>query len=292
MGNIFHTVLDLLKSPSFFESSSTSSVLPGLIVKWLGCAGVMLSDGSTTLLIDPFVSRYGLWSVVMGKRLVPKVAEIRSLLTRLAAREVEAVLVSHSHYDHALDAPFFAKETGAYLIGSNSTANIGRGAGLDAIRIVEHGSRLDLGRFQVTVLESEHGPGLFSSIPFPGDIEKPLKPPARAYDYRLGKTFSFVIAHEAGTIVHHGSAGFRKGMYEGIHADVVLLGIAGRGDTETYLREVVDQTGARIVVPIHFDDFFSPISTPPRLLPGIEMDEFVKTALTRKNIGLSFLPIT
>ena len=46
---------------------------PGAIrVTWLGTAGLMVADGDTSLLIDPFVSRYGLATVGLGRPLRPR----------------------------------------------------------------------------------------------------------------------------------------------------------------------------------------------------------------------------
>ena len=106
------------------------SEAPGVSVTWLGTAGVLVSDGRTDILIDPFVSRYGLLRVGLGLPLHPRQDLIDAWLERLGCRNVEAVLVSHSHYDHSLDAPYFARATGALLAGSESTLNVGRGAGL------------------------------------------------------------------------------------------------------------------------------------------------------------------
>jgi L-ascorbate metabolism protein UlaG (beta-lactamase superfamily) len=175
-----------------------------------------------------------------------------------------------------------------------STANIGRGAGLpeDRILVVGHGDAIDIGRFHVTFVESRHGTGPFGRAMYPGWIEAPLVPPASASAYREGGTFAIRIEHPAGTIVHHGSAGSREGMYAGTTADAVLLGLAGRTDTEAYLAAVVDAVGARCVVPIHFDDFFAGIDEPARLLIGVDLGGFLDTVRrTRPSVATAVLPI-
>ena len=268
---------------------------PGAVrVAWLGTAGLMITDGETTLLIDPFVSRYGLARVALGWPLPPRQDLVDAWVRRLGAGNTAAVLVTHSHYDHAMDAPFFARATGAVLAGSESTANIGRGAGIDParLRVVAPGHTLGFGRFEVTFVESRHGPSPLGGVLFPGNIDRPVCPPAAASAYRLGTTFSLVLRHPAGTLVHHGSAGDRAGMYDGVRADVVFLGLAGRKDTDAYVAAVVDAVGARRVIPLHFDDFFKGLDRPFAFLAGVGFSEFVRTVRrTRPRLEVTTLPV-
>ena len=67
-------------------------------------------------------------------------------------------------------------------------------------------------------------------------------------------------------------------MYEGVTADVVLLGIVGRGDTETYLKNIPLQIRAKLVIPIHYDNFFIPLEKKMRILPSVRFKEFLSTA--------------
>jgi L-ascorbate metabolism protein UlaG (beta-lactamase superfamily) len=251
-----------------------------LQITWLGTAGVLLSDGETSLLIDPFVSRPGLLEVAIGAPLEPRIEQIAALVERLGPPRVGAVLVSHSHYDHSMDAPFFAWRTGALLVGSPSTINVGRGAGLseERLRPVQPGDELTAGRFRVRFLESRHGPALFGRVPYPGEIEAPLRLPAAASSYRVGDTFSILIEHGATRLLHHGSAGCWPPALAGVRAETVLLGLAGRGDTAAYLRDVPAAVGARRIIPIHYDDFFEPLDRPLRFLPGVGFREFLRTA--------------
>ena len=265
-----------------------------LEITWLGTAGVLLSDGETSFFIDPFVSRPGLLEVALGFPLEPSVDAIGALVDRLRPPHVGAVLVSHSHYDHAMDAPFFAWRTGAPLVGSPSTINVGRGAGLpeERLRQVRPGDELTVGRFRIRFLESRHGPALLGRIPYPGEIEAPLRPPAAASSYRVGDTFSILVEHGSTRLLHHGSAGFWPPALAGVRAGTVLLGLAGRRDTASYLREVPAAVGAGRVIPIHFDDFFEPLDQPLRFLPGVAFREFLKTARrTAPGLRITTLPV-
>jgi L-ascorbate metabolism protein UlaG (beta-lactamase superfamily) len=261
---------------------------------WLGTAGVLLEDGDTGILIDPYVSRFGILKIALGLPLLPDTKAVKKWSQRLGKNNIKAVIVSHSHFDHSLDAPYFVVETDSVLIGSESTINVGRGASLKAEQLtkVEPDQNIQVGSFTLKFIESLHGPALLGRIPYPGTIDKPLTPPRPARDYKLGKTYAILISHPSGTIMHHGSAGFVPGMYDGIKTDVVLLGIAGRGNTQEYLNNVPLKLGAKLVIPVHFDNFFVSLEKKKKNLPGVKLKEFLATAENyRGRFELKLLPI-
>lgn len=266
----------------------------GLSATWLGTAGVLLSDGETRLLLDPFVNRPSFVDVALARPLGADRQRVARWVDRVGARPCAAVVVTHSHYDHALDAPLFAEETGARLLGSGSTANIGRGAGLteDRIQEIEPRTPLRFGAFEVTFLPSEHGKSLIGWVPYPGKILTPLRTPAPARSYRLGGIHAILVRHPAGTLVHHASAATREDTFEGVRADLVFLGLAGRAATAPYLEEVVEAVGARRIIPFHFDNFFEPLSAPLRPLINVGLDEFFRTAARRfPHLAVETLPV-
>ncbi|HEX8868363.1 MAG TPA: hypothetical protein VF821_22075, partial [Lentzea sp.] len=133
----------------------------GDVTAWfLGTSSVLLSDGETGVLTDGFVTRPGLARVAFG-RIAPDPRVVRGAFERLGTPEIAAVVCVHSHYDHALDAPVWAELTGADLVGSQSTANIGRGLGVPerSLRVVGEGDVLTYGRFELTFVHTEHCPG-------------------------------------------------------------------------------------------------------------------------------------
>jgi len=244
---------------------------------FLGVATLLLDDGETAILVDGFFSRPSLLRV-LATRITPDVAVIGRSLERAGIRELAAVITVHSHYDHAMDAPEVARRTGALLVGSESTANIGRGAGLpdDAIRVFKDGDRMAFGKLAVTAIRTAHFPHGMAM----GEITAPLIPPARASEYLDGGSYALLIEHAGRTLLVNGSAGFVPGALRGRDAEVVFLGITGLGTRDDdyrdgYWREVVDAVGAKRVVPIHWDDFTLPLDRPleamPRLLDDIPL---------------------
>jgi L-ascorbate metabolism protein UlaG (beta-lactamase superfamily) len=217
------------------------SNIPGDAVRviWMGTAGLYVSDGETGFYIDPFVSRYGLFKVGCRWKLAPDLALIDQWLAITGGNNSAAVLVSHSHYDHAMDAPFFAMAAGVRIIGSESTANVARGAGMDEdrIQVIRDRDTVAIGKFEVTFIQSVHSPALFDKVPWPGTIDQPIVPPKPAAAYREGGSFAILVRHPKGDFLHCGSAGVKPGVFAGSHADAVFLSIGGRKDTKKELHD-------------------------------------------------------
>lgn len=250
--------------------------------RFMGTSTILFDDGTDQILIDGFFTRPSRQDVLFG-RIAPNPAVIEAALARAGvADRLRAVLVAHSHFDHALDAPTVAQRTGALLVGSASTRNIGLGGGLpdSQIQVVADGARLTFGAFRITIFGTPHSP----NPPFPGTITTPLTPPARASAYLEGGSFSFLIEHQRVKILVQPSANFAPGRYRGLRADIVFLSIGTLGRqsaafAQDYWREVVQATGAGQVFPIHWDDFFVPVG-----------DRF--EPMLSDNVGLARLRVT
>jgi L-ascorbate metabolism protein UlaG (beta-lactamase superfamily) len=242
-----------------------------LTVTWLGVSTLLLDDGSSTLMTDGYFSRPSLAQVALGK-VSPSPARVDGCLARLQLTRLEAVIPVHTHIDHALDSALVADRTGARLVGGESAANVGRGYGLAADRLVVavSGEPIRLGAFDITLIKSRHS----DPDRFPGEITAPVITPVRASAYRCGESWSTLVHHRSSDrrLLIQGSAGFVKGSLAGHRADVVYLGVGQLGiQAEPYLvdywTETVRTVGARRVVLVHWDDFFRPLSEPLRALP-------------------------
>ena len=127
----------------------------GLGVTFLGVASLLLDDGESAVMTDGFFSRPSLPRLLL-RPIAPDGARIDSALSRLGfgpgGRRLDAVAPVHTHFDHVMDSAVVAERTGAVLVGGESAANVGRGAGLDAarIRVVTPGEPHAFGAFTLT----------------------------------------------------------------------------------------------------------------------------------------------
>ena len=231
-------------------------------VTWFGVTTLLFDDGETQILIDGFLSRPEFEDL---DSLAEPDAALIEQMARGAFDRVAMITPVHSHFDHAMDVGAVAMATGATVVGSASTANIARGAGVEETRIVvvDDRHRQQFGKFTVELIRSAHAPLVNGGPPIPGTIDAPLEPPVRIGDWKEGGSFTIVVGHPAGTALVQGSAGYAEGALAGTAADVVYLGIGGLGSlgkdhAAAYFNEIVGPTGARCVVPIHWDDFSLP----------------------------------
>jgi L-ascorbate metabolism protein UlaG (beta-lactamase superfamily) len=270
----------------------------GLSVTFLGVSTLLFEDGETAILTDGFFSRPGKLRFLFT-RIEPDRDLIAQHLQRAGIHNLAAVVVVHSHYDHAMDAPEVAKQTDAQLVGSQSTANIALGYGFpkEKLTVVGDSARMHFGRFQITLLTSGHVPSRLAPM---GNIEHLLKPPAWWRQYKEGGSYSVLIEHDGKSILVQGSAGFKPEALKDQHADVVFLGIGQLGNQddayrELYWQQVVAAVRPRRIIPIHWDDFWLPLDQPlvpfPRLADNFEKSmDFLNRRGQQENIEVKLLP--
>ncbi len=237
---------------------------------FLGTAGFVVAGPSRTFVLDPNITRPGIWQTIFG-RLGP-----REDLVQRFVPEANEVLVGHSHHDHALDAPAVCRHTGARLLGSHATGHIARAYGLDMSQFVEVTPRspVPCGQASATAYLSRHGKALLGRVPLPGDILAPPPWPPRVFHLRHGPVYHWHIEIDGLRVLHVDSADFIDEQLA--EADVLLLCAVGRQYRQDYTRRLVERVKPRVVLPCHWDDFTLPLEAPPRQLPGVDVEGFVE----------------
>ena len=149
-------------------------------VVWLGTAGFAIEYRGSVVLIDPYVTRASLGSLLVSVR------PDREAIARHVPR-ADAIIVGHTHFDHALDVPEIARRTGAIVFGSRSAAALCRAGGVpaDRVDVVERDSgsaavEREVGPFAMRFIPSAHSRFLLGRVPAVGDIADCDDVPARA----------------------------------------------------------------------------------------------------------------
>ena len=251
-----------------------------VVLTYLGTAGWEISDGSTILLIDPYLSRIngprppaaGLagtpipgdtrpfrgWDDVA----VPDAATIDAHIHR-----ADFILVTHTHYDHVLDVPHIALKTRATVVGTESTENVMRAYGVpeDQLITVRGGEDYEFGVCSVKVIPSIHSSldhkHYFSSETAPAGMKAPL---TLRQIHPEGGTLAYLIRFHGHQILAFGSMNYIEREIEGLRPDIALVGAAPSR------KEIHDYTGRlmralnfpAVVLPTHWDNFIAPYGTP------------------------------
>lgn len=288
---------NLTNYDSYFpHHSGTNLIQKGKVrATFLGTSSILLDDGETQILTDGFFSRPSLWKTAFSK-IESDPTTVLSVIEKVKMNRLKGVFVCHSHYDHVLDAPFVAKQTNSKLYGSSSTLNVGIGAGLtqNQMQKFELGKPISIGKFTVTVLESKHTPPFKilgktnATDPNHPNIDTPLIQPVKAMDFIEGGTFDFYIQHGKNKILIKSSTNFVEGAFDKLNVDVLFLGIAQISlqpisFQDEYYKQTVQTLKPKVLIPIHWDNFFKPLSEPlePNLQLGDDFDANMKSILKR-----------
>ncbi len=287
IGSGFYLLNQRPEPPARAELSAAQS--PTVQVLFLGTSSMAWTDGQHTWMIDGFFSRQPLSQVLFAplqveREQVQAVAQEVFKRLQVPAR-LDGVWVAHSHYDHALDAPFLVKQFGGVLYGSESTRQIALGQGLaeSTSQVLDDKATHSLGAFQVQALVSAHAPTGFTG----GFNRAPVTLPAHALSFKEGVSYTFVVSHTGKPLaLIQPSAGFLPDQNKGIEVGTVFLGAGGLGklsDTylEDYWQEMVTRTKAERVYLIHWDDFTKPLMAQGQPASSLAMpvllDDFAST---------------
>ncbi len=246
--------------------------------RWLGAAGIEFIHNRRGYLIDPYFTRTGLPTVLTARPVLPDWNKISESLKHLKG-EIEAVIVSHTHIDHALDVPFIAEQNPASaVIGSSSLDSLFRLYGMNnrvtvstcrnVIKINDSAS--------VTMIPSRHGRNILGDAILPGEIDAENKPPLKVLGYRMGEIFDVMLELDGKRFLHIGSADVDDTELNGLCCDILFICVPGWRRVLDYHSRIINSVKPSIVVPFHFDNFFVSFkdhSSPPRL-PFLGMKKF------------------
>jgi L-ascorbate metabolism protein UlaG (beta-lactamase superfamily) len=245
-------------------------------VTWLGTAGFAIEHDGHVLLIDPYLTRASLPRCLFA----PLQADA-ALARRLVPR-ADAIVLSHTHFDHALDVPEIARQTGARVFGSRSALHLCRRWGVPDTQLecVEAGTSAaphesEVGPFRLRFWPSAHSAFLFGRVPFPGDIADCTDVPMRTEAYRCGAVFGAEIEVGGCRLFHVGSAELVEQRWRVGPVDLALACVAGWTSTERYPERLVAALSPGAVLLHHWDNFLRGIDHAAHALPGMRFASLV-----------------
>jgi L-ascorbate metabolism protein UlaG (beta-lactamase superfamily) len=243
----------------------------GLEVEWLGVSGYRISFERQTLFVDPYLSRVPFGDLLRRRPTLPDPTALDRFVH--APGDVAGVLVGHTHFDHAVDAPAIAKRFGCNAYGSDSLVTLMGLHGLAGQAVeVEPYRTYELGPFEVSFTPSVHSKLLLGlAVPYDGDLTcehlDALSPSA----YRCGQVWGISIEVAGIRFYHQGSANLIDDAIRERGVDVFLAGVAGRSFTDGYWRRILPRLDPRVVVPTHYDNFFRPLGQRMEFVSGVQL---------------------
>jgi L-ascorbate metabolism protein UlaG (beta-lactamase superfamily) len=258
------------------DKDANTSASPNTIrVTYLGVNGFQFETGRHTLLVDPYFTRVGFWPAALNQQIESNPRLVNEGLKHVCP-PVDAILVTHAHFDHLLDVPDIAKQTGARIFSGPTAIRLVESVGIspNQCEIIQPGSVRTISPWKIRVLNAQHD-RLFGKVPFqrcplgaPSQGKMPLKRPVKMSDWCVGEPLAFVIeasgkriyvdsggvpgAPPSATVGHvrHGESGLWW-------IDLAILG-AALPDSRARFVEVVRQLEPRYIFPSHQDDMFGP----------------------------------
>ncbi len=207
-------------------------------IKYHGHSCFELSDGETTLLIDPFLKPNNPAAVHTGEEVEP---------THIA--------ITHGHADHMADAVPVAKRTGAHCVSIVELAEWLKGQGIEDVSDPNLGGTVSFEWGSIKLVPAWHTSTL------PGSEEAPF---SAEHGIAIGTPSGFVIKIGGVTVYHAGDTclfGDMKLIGERDPIDIALLPIGGHYTMDRHDAVLAAEfVGAKTVIPIHFDTF-PPIET-------------------------------
>jgi L-ascorbate metabolism protein UlaG (beta-lactamase superfamily) len=230
-----------------------------LAITYLGVNGYLLQSGDTAILVDPYFSRVTMRDVIFKAEAGSRPEDLAYGITEGAIpHQVDAFLITHSHFDHALDVPALQKQLGGVVIASETGVAICEALGTPRgrLRRSRPGDVHQVGGATIRVLAAHHDLVL-GKVPFQGCYEAPPATPLRLDQWLLGTPLAYVI-EMGGKRVYLESGGVAGHPPAATDVDLAIIG-AAPGDRDGRYEEAVRALNPRFVLPSHQDWFFNPV---------------------------------
>ena len=276
-----------------------------LRLTYLGNAGWEITDGTTVVLVDPFLTQFARWTpsgpapdVAPDALYTPDTALINKHVAR-----ADYILITHGHPDHALDAGYISRRTGATIIGHETAANLARAYDVrdSALITVIGGEDYEFDAFSLRVIPNIHsaldhkryynnGRGIAGNAP------RGLRAPLRRKDYVEGGNLAYLLRMAGHEVLIMGSMNYIEREMEGLRPDIALVGAnSQRLEIHDYTGRLMRLLGQpALVIPSHADAYGNPNPTAAALEDRQRFVREVQSASPRSRVIVPtwFAPIT
>lgn len=253
------------------KAAAQSSPAAGEVrLTYLGNAGWEITDGKTVILVDPFLSQFARWTGAPADADGPAPDALYPADTALINKHVtraDYILITHGHPDHALDAGYISRKTGATIIGHETAANLARAYGVTDNNLITviGGEDYEFDKFSLRVV-----PNIHSAIDkkhyynntrgIVGTAPRGLKAPLKRKDYVEGGNLAYILRLAGHEILIMGSMNYIEREMEGLRPDIALVGAnSQRLEIHDFTGRLMRALGKpALVIPTHADAYGDP----------------------------------
>ncbi len=257
---------------------------------YLGNAGWEITDGKKIILVDPFLTQFARWTNSATQADGPAPDALYPADTALISQHVtraDYIVITHGHPDHALDAGYISRKTGATIIGHETAANLARAYGVtdSSLITVIGGEDYEFGDFSLLVIPNIHSAldkkhyynntrGIVGTAP------RGLKAPLRRKDYVEGGNLAYLLRIAGHEILIMGSMTYIEREMEGLRPDIALVGAnSQRLEVHDFTGRLMRALGKpALVIPTHADAYGDPKPSATALADRKRFQQEVATA--------------
>ena len=280
---------------------STTGVIT---LTYLGNAGWEITDGITVVLVDPFLSQFARWDP--NKPAVDEapnrlIAPDTTLINQHVKR-ADYILITHGHTDHALDAGYISRRTGATIIGHETAANLARAYDVTDKNLITviGGEDYEFGAFSLKVIPNIHSAldqkhYYNNNRGITGTAPRGLRAPLHVKDFVEGGNIAYLLRMAGHEVLIMGSMNYIEREMIGLRPDIALVGANDqRREIYEFTPRLMRALGnPALVIPTHADSYGNPNPPPAAVASSKRFVAEVAAASPRSRVIVPkwFVPI-
>lgn len=307
--------LPRVEEPQFADAQNVN-------VHFLGTGGIWIQGEGVSLMADPFFTNPPIWRAFWPLPTTTNESLVDRELKRLpGVQRLQSILVSHSHYDHAMDVPYIVRKLSPLCVYGSETLKHSLGLVYGTTfcgvsdKVHDNAQQEAMWitaapRVRIAAVKAEHFSHLGDHAYADGHYHEPL-PDGRAsrlYEWLTGETYSYVIDilddvpapnqvpvfrifYMPSAAKHPTGTPPVKILRDGKRIDLAIVGAAQLNKDTGYPGALLNCIKPAAVMMVHWENFFEGYRTERMLNIGVNPDEIAARIAASDYEGDVFWPM-